>query len=225
MTLVGNGLAGCYFQSTLARLAVALSAVALFVALLGATPLGNAAEKKVKQVVRAGKAQQSSARGPRGKRGPRGPRGLRGFQGPPGDKGDPGSPTDGFEARDTTQVDITATTADTATTVLASAPLPTGKYAFSGQIVLHDTASATVTCQAHGPGPAGPRVGVASSVRVGTGADAVRDATLPLAFGATFANPGAVYIGCWVDVATTPAPSATANLVAVTVVTLAQSGS
>jgi hypothetical protein len=209
----------------LPRLAVALSAAALLVALLGATPLGNAAEKKVKQVVRAGKAEQSAARGPRGKRGARGPRGLRGFQGPPGDKGDPGSPTDGFEARDTTPVDITATTPETATTVVASAPLPVGKYAFSGQVMLHDTGAATVSCQAHGPGPTGPRLGVPSSVRVGSGLDAVRDATLPLAFGATFATPGAVYVGCWVDVAVTPAPSATGNVVAVTVLNLSQSGS
>jgi hypothetical protein len=195
------------------------------VALLGATPLGNAAEKTVKQVVRAGKAQKSAARGPRGKRGARGPRGLRGFQGPPGEKGDPGSPTDGFEARDTTPVDVTATTADTATVVLASAPLPVGKYAFSGQVMLHNTGAATVFCQAHGPGPTGPRLGVPSSVRIGTGPDAVRDATVPLAFGATFAAPGAVYVGCWVDVAVTPAPSATANVVAVTVLNLSQSGS
>ena len=207
------------------RLAVALSAAALVIALLGATPLGNAAEKTVKQVVRVGKAEKSGSRGPRGKRGPRGPRGLRGFQGPPGDKGDPGSPTDGFEARDTTPVAITATTGDTATIVLASAPLPAGKYAFSGQVVLHDSGTATVTCQAHGPGSTGPSLGVPASARVGAGPDAARDATIPLAFAAAFASPGPVYIGCWVDVASTPAPSATANLVAVTVLNLSQSGS
>lgn len=207
------------------RLAVALSAAALLVALLGSTPLGNAAQKTVKQVVRAGKAEKSGARGPRGKRGPRGPRGLRGFQGPPGDKGDPGSPTDGFEARDTTPADVTGTAATDATTVLVSAPLPAGKYAFSGQVVLHDTGAATVTCQAHGPGSAGPLLGVPASARVGTGPDAARDATIPLAFGATFATPGPVYIGCWVDAPGTSAPSATANLVAVTVLNLSQSGS
>ena len=195
------------------------------IALLGATPLGNAAEKTVKQVVRAGKAEKSGSRGPRGKRGPRGPRGLRGFQGPPGDKGDPGSPTDGFEARDTTPVDVTATAADSATTVLVSAPLPVGKYAFSGQVVLQSTAAATVTCQARGPGATGPLLGVPASARVGSGPDGARDATLPLAFGASFTTPGPVYIGCWVDAAATPAPSATANIVAVTVLNLAQSGS
>jgi hypothetical protein len=209
----------------LSRLAVALSAAALLVALLGATPLGNAAEKTVKHVVRPGKAEKSGARGPRGKRGPRGPRGLRGFQGPPGDKGDPGSPTDGFEARETTPVDVTGTAANAATTVLTSAPLPVGKYAFSGQVVLNGTADATVSCQAHGPGTAGPLLGVPASARVGSGPDAARDATIPLAFGATFATPGPVYIGCWVDAAATPAPSATANIVAVTVIDLAQSGS
>jgi len=210
----------------LPRLAVALSAAALVIALLGATPLGNAAEKTVKHVVRSGKAEKSGSRGPRGKRGPRGPRGLRGFQGPPGDKGDPGSPTDGFEARDTTPVDVTATTAESATTVLVSAPLPVGNYAFSGQVVLQGTTvDATVTCQAHGPGATGPLLGVPASARVGSGPDAARDATVPLAFGASFTTPGPVYIGCWVDAAATPAPSATANIVAVTVLNLSQSGS
>ena len=207
------------------RLAVALSAAALLIALLGATPLGNAAQKTVKQVVRVGKAEKSGARGPRGKRGPRGPRGLRGFQGPPGDKGDPGSPTDGFEARDTTPVAITATTADTATTVLVSAPIPAGKYAFSGQVVLHGTGYALVTCQARGPGTTGSPLGVPATLHVGTGTDSVRDGTLPLAFGATLATPGPVYVGCWVDNAAAPNPTATANLVAVTVLNLSQSGS
>jgi hypothetical protein len=209
----------------LPRLAVALSAAALLVALLGATPLGNAAQKTVKQVVRAGKVEKSGARGPRGRRGPRGPRGPRGFQGAPGEKGDPGSPTDGFEARDSTPVDIVGTTAETATTVLTSAPLPAAKYAFSGQVALHNSGAATVTCQARGPGATGPLLGLPASVRVGSGPDAVRDAALPLAFGATFATPGAVYVGCWVDIAGTPRATATANLVAVTVLTLSQSGS
>ena len=207
------------------RLAVALSAAALLVALLGATPLGNAAQKTVKQVVRAGKAEKSSARGPRGKRGSRGPRGLRGFQGPPGDKGDPGSPTDGFEARDTTPTNVTGTAANDATTVLVSAPLPAGKYAFSGQVVLHSDNDAIVRCQAHGPGPAGPLLGVPGVGRVGPAADAARDMTVPLAFGATFATPGPVYVGCWADVTPTPPPTATANVVAVTVLELSQSGS
>jgi hypothetical protein len=209
----------------LPRLAVALSAAALLVALLGATPLGNAAQKTVKKVVRVGKAEKSGARGPRGKRGPRGPRGPRGFQGPPGEKGDPGSPTEGFEARDTTPVDIVGTTPETATTVLTSAPLPAAKYVFSGQVALHNSGVATVTCQARGPGATGPLLGVPASVRVGSGPDAVRDATLPLAFGAPFATPGAVSIGCWVEVAATPRPTATGNIVAVTVLNLAQSGS
>lgn len=207
------------------RLAVALSAAALLIALLGATPLGNAAQKTVKQVVRAGKAEKSGARGPRGKRGPRGPRGLRGFQGPPGDKGDPGSPTDGFEARDTTPVAITAVTPETATTVVASAPLPAGKYAFSGQVVLHSDADALVRCQAHGPGPTGPLLGVPAVGRVGPDADAARDVTVPLAFGATFATPGPVYVGCWADVTPAPPPTATGSVVAVTVLSLSQSGS
>jgi len=207
------------------RLAVVLSAAALVIALLGTTPLGNAAEKTVKKVVQVGKAEKSSARGPRGKRGPRGARGPRGFQGPPGEKGDPGSPTDGFEARRTTPVEISATSADTATIVLTSAPLPAGKYAFNGEVVLHGTGYTLVTCQARGPGTTGPRLGVAATLHVGTGIDSVRDGTLPLAFGASFATAGPVSIGCWLDNSAAPRPTATANLVAVTVLNLMQSGS
>jgi hypothetical protein len=53
----------------------------------------------------------------------------------------------------------------------------------------------------------------------------VRDGTLPLAFGASFATPGPVYVGCWLDNGASPNPTATANLVAVTVLNLLQSGS
>jgi len=56
------------------------------------------------------------------------------------------------------------------------------------------------------------------------GPDVARDVTILLAFGAAFASSGLVYIGCWVDVASTPAPTATANIVAVTVLNLLQSG-
>ena len=199
-SVVGNGEARCYFQSTLPRLAVALSAAALLIALLGATPLGNAAQKTVKQVVRAGKAEKSGARGPRGKRGPRGLRGLRGFQGPPGDKGDPGSPTDGFEARDTTPANVTGTTANDATTVLVSAPIPAGKYAFSGQVVLHDTGAATVTCQAHAARARRARCSACLlRLRVGSGPTPCVTGRSRLPSARRFATPGPVYIGCWVD--------------------------
>jgi hypothetical protein len=208
------------------RLAVALSAAALVIVLLGATPLGNAAEKTMKQVVRAGKGQHSSSRGPRGRRGPRGPRGPRGFQGPPGDKGEPGSPTDGFEARSTAPVPVTGSSPDLATTVLTSEPIPAGKYAFSGQIVLHGAAAdATVSCQAHGPGPTGPRLGDPAAMRVGTGQGAARDGTIPLEFAATFATSDSVYVGCWVDTVGATHPSASAHLVAVTILNLTQSSS
>jgi hypothetical protein len=204
------------------RLAVVLSAAALVVALLGATPLGNAAEKTVKKVVRAGKAEKPSARGPRGRRGPRGP---HGFQGPPGDKGEPGSPTDGFEVRNSTPVEVTGPAADAATTVLASPPLPAAKYVFSAQVVLHGIGYATVTCQARGPGATGPRLGLPATLHVGTGVDSVRDGTLPLTFGATFTTAGPVNVGCWLDNPSAPRPTATASLAAVTVLNLARSGS
>jgi hypothetical protein len=219
------------------RLAVALSAAALVVAVFGTTPLGTAAEKTVKKGVsalRGGKAEKASARGPRGprgRRGPRGPRGYRGFLGAPGERGekgergDPGLP-DAFEARSTTPVEITATTPDTATTVLTSGTLLVGRYAFSGQVVLHGIGYSAVTCQARGPGSAGPRLGVPATLHVGTGIDSVRDGTLPLAFGATFATAGPVYVGCWDNNASGSNATATASdLVAVTLGNLTQTGS
>jgi collagen triple helix repeat protein len=79
------------------RVAITLSATALVVALLGATPFGRAAgdslqdgARKVRGVV-AGDASTPTAtaqlRGPRGPRGRRGPRGFRGAQGAQGLQG------------------------------------------------------------------------------------------------------------------------------------------
>jgi hypothetical protein len=201
----------------LQRLAVALSAAALVVALLGATPLGNAAEKTVRHVVHVAKPSKQ-ARGPRG---PRGYRGPRGFQGPPGVKGETGQPgglPNAFEARATNPIEITGTTAETATTVLASGTLPSGKYAFNAQVALRGLGEVLVFCQAQGPGSAGPRIGAPASLHVGTSAGAVRDGTLPLAFAATFDAPGSVYVGCWIDDASAQHPSATSSdLVATTI--------
>jgi hypothetical protein len=110
--------------------------------------------------------------------------------------------------------------------VLTSEPLPAGKYAFNGQIVLHGASpDATVSCQAHGPGPTGPRLGDPSSMRVGSGTGAARDGTIPLVFAASFASSDSVYVGCWVDSVGTTHPTATAHLVAVTILNLTQSGS
>jgi hypothetical protein len=201
----------------LQRLAVALSAAALVVALLGATPLGNAAEKTVKTVVRVAKPAKQ-ARGPRG---PRGYRGPRGFQGPPGvqgDKGDTGGLPSAFEARSTSAVEIDGTSAETATTVLSSGTLSVGKYAFNGQVTLHGGVDAIVSCQARGPGSAGPLLGTPAIVHVGDGAGAVGQSTVPLAVAATFAAPGSVYVGCWVDNPNQPRPTATSSdLVALTI--------
>jgi hypothetical protein len=199
------------------RLAVVLAAAALVVALLGATPLGNAAQNTVTKVVRVGKSSKA-ARGPRG---PRGYRGPRGFQGPPGIKGETGPAgglPDGFEARSTTPVEITGTGPDTATTVLASGTLAVGKYAFNAQITLHGGVDTIVFCQAHGPGSAGPLLGVPAALHLGIGVGSVGQATIPLAFAATFAAPGSVYVGCWVDNPNEPRPTATSSdLVALTV--------
>jgi hypothetical protein len=199
----------------LPRLAVVLAAAALVVALLGATPLGNAAQKTVTKVV--GKSSKS-ARGPRGRRGPRG---YRGFQGPPGIKGDTGPAgglPNGIEARNVNPVEITGTAAESATTVLASGTLPVGTYAFNAQVTLHGGVDAIIFCQGQGPGSAGPLLGVPAALHVGTGVGSVGQATIPLSFAATFAAPGSVYIGCWVDNPNQPRPTATSSdLVALTV--------
>jgi hypothetical protein len=199
----------------LPRLAVVLAAAALVVALLGATPLGNAAQNTVTKVV--GKSSKQ-ARGPRG---PRGYRGLRGFQGPPGTKGETGPAgglPNGFEARNENVVVITGTRADAATTVLASGTLPTGKYAFNAQVTLHGGTDTNVFCQARGPGSAGPLLGVPAALHVGAGVGSVGQATIPLTFAAAFAAPGSVYVGCWVDSPNQPQPVASSSdLVALTV--------
>ena len=199
------------------RLAVGLAAAALVVALLGATPLGNAAEKTVKHVVRVAKPAKEA----RGRRGPRGYRGPRGFQGPPGvkgDKGETGGLPNAFEARSTTAVEISGTSPETATTVLASGTLPAGKYAFNAQVSLHGVGEAVVSCQAQGPGSAGPRLGAPATLRIGGGAASVGEGTIPLAFAATFAAPGSVYVGCWLDNGSQPRPTATSSdLVALTI--------
>jgi collagen triple helix repeat protein len=81
------------------RMPIALATSALVVALVGSTPLGDAAGRAV--VVSAatghdlvlgrstGPSAQQVVRGPRG---PRGPRGLRGLRGPRGLRGVPGPP-------------------------------------------------------------------------------------------------------------------------------------
>ena len=86
-----------------AKLPTALSAAALVVALLGTTPLGEAAgdigDRSLELV--GIQAKKPPARGPRGPKGPKGDRGLRGLiglpgpqglQGPPGQQGTPGNP-------------------------------------------------------------------------------------------------------------------------------------
>ena len=199
------------------RLPVVLAAAALVVALLGATPLGNAAQKTVTKVARVGK----SSKAVRGPRGPRGPRGYRGFQGPPGIKGDTGPAgglPNGFEARNVNPVEITGTAADGATTVLSSSTLAAGKYAFNAQVTLTGTLDTIIFCQGKGPGSAGPLLGVPAALHVGTGAGSVGQATIPLSFAATFAAPGSVYIGCWIENSNQPRPTATSSdLVALTI--------
>jgi Collagen triple helix repeat (20 copies) len=81
------------------RLSLALSAAAFVLALLGVTPLGQAAGSAASDAIAvvAGQAKVPLQaigivkRGPRGPRGPRGLRGPRGFGGPAGAKGDTGA--------------------------------------------------------------------------------------------------------------------------------------
>jgi hypothetical protein len=185
------------------RLAVALSAAAFLIALLGATPLGSAAEKSVKQGVsalRGGKAEKASARGPRGprgRRGPKGPRGPRGFLGAPGekgekgDKGDPG-PSNAYEHKTSGQTVVSGTSEETATLVASpQTALPPGKYAVTVQLLVGGSGGVTY-CRARGPGPTGPYVGQQAWSLPG-----LSPATLPLVFAVDFPSGGTVNIACW----------------------------
>lgn len=181
------------------RLPIALSAAALVVALLGATPLGTAAEKTVKKgvsVFQAGKAEKSSARGPRGprgRRGPKGPRGLRGFLGAPGekgekgDRGDPG-PSNAYESPWTSTVAVTGTSPETATVVRTIASLPAGKYAITAQMTVMGS-GADAHCRGRGPTV---YVGQPGIVDVGS-----VDGTLTITFPADLSTGGSVSIACW----------------------------
>jgi len=197
------------------RLAIGLSAAALVVALLGATPLGTAAEKTVKKVVRADKAEKSSARGPRGKRGPRGPRGPRGFQGPPGEKGEPGLP-DAYTVR-SSSITVTGTTRETATPIATLAALPPGQYLISAQVTATGTGSSRLVCE----GKAGTATGLGKS-QIGGGAGEAKTATLAIVFGAPVPMGGPALLNCWLEERSAPDPAVTADMSAVKVGGLTQ---
>jgi hypothetical protein len=197
------------------RLAVGLSAAALVVALLGATPLGSAAEKTVKKVVRAGKAQKSSARGPRGKRGPRGLRGPRGFQGAPGEKGEPGLP-DAYTVR-SSSITVTGTTRESATPVATLAALPPGQYLMSAQVTAAGTGSSRLVCE----GKAGTATGMGKS-QIGDGAGEAKTATLAVVFGAPVPMGGSAQLNCWLEERSAPDPTVSADMSAIRVGGLTQ---
>ena len=197
------------------RLAIGLSAAALVVALLGATPLGTAAEKTVKKVVRADKAEKSSARGPRGKRGPRGPRGLRGFQGPPGEKGEPGLP-DAYTVR-SSSITVTGTTREAATPIATLAALPPGQYLISAQVTATGTGSSRLVCE----GKAATATGIGKS-QIGDGAGEARTATLAIVFGAPVPMGGPAQLNCWLEERSAPDPTVTADMSAIRVGGLTQ---
>jgi hypothetical protein len=189
------------------RLAVGLSAAALVVALLAATPLGGAAEKTVKKVVRAGKADKSSARGPRGKRGPRGPRGPRGFQGPPGEKGEPGLPP-AYTVR-SSSITVTGTTREAATPVATLAALPPGQYLISAQVSATGAGSSRLVCE----GKAGAATGTGKA-QIGDGPGEAKTATLGVAFGAPLPMGGSAQLNCWLEERMAPDPTVTADMAA-----------
>jgi hypothetical protein len=197
------------------RLAIVFSAAALVVALLGATPLGTAAEKTVKKVVRAEKAEKSSARGPRGKRGPRGPRGRRGFQGPPGEKGEPGLP-DAYTVR-SSSITVTGTTRETATPIATLAALPPGQYLISAQVTATGTGSSRLVCE----GKAGTATGIGKS-QIGDGPGEAKTATLAIVFGAPVPMGGPAQLNCWLEERSAPDPTVTAEMSAVRVGGLTQ---
>jgi hypothetical protein len=197
------------------RLAIVFSAAALVVALLGATPLGTAAEKTVKKVVRAEKAEKSSARGPRGKRGPRGPRGRRGFQGPPGEKGEPGLP-DAYTVR-SSSITVTGTTRETAAPIATLAALPPGQYLISAQVTATGTGSSRLVCE----GKAGTATGIGKS-QIGDGPGEAKTATLAIVFGAPVPMGGPAQLNCWLEERSAPDPTVTADMSAVRVGGLTQ---
>jgi hypothetical protein len=197
------------------RLAIGLSAAALVVALLGATPLGTAAEKTVKKVVRADKAEKSSARGPRGKRGPRGPRGRRGFQGPPGEKGEPGLAS-AYAVR-SSSITVTGMTRETATQIATIAALPPGQYLISAQVTATATGSSRLVCE----GKAGTANGVGKS-QIGDGPGEAKTATLAIVFGAPVPMGGPAQLNCWLEERSAPDPTVTADMVALRVGGLTQ---
>ena len=192
------------------RLAVGLSAAALVVALLGATPLGSAAEKTVKKVVRAGKADKSSARGPRGKRGPRGYRGPRGFQGAPGEKGDPGLPN-AFSVR-SSAITVTGTSRETATQIATLAQLPPNQYVITAQVTATGTGTSRLVCE----GSAGNETGQGKS-QIGSGPGASKVASISVVFGTALPMGGSAQLKCWLEERIAPDPIVTADMSAVTI--------
>jgi hypothetical protein len=156
------------------RLPVTLSATALVVALLGATPLGEAAGRVVRKVPpfaqranyanTAGNAQALGGRKPsafaqlgadgklpavlfagaasgKGPKGDPGAKGDPGVKGDPGAKGDPGPRGPGglVSARTSTPAANGIYTKLTSSTIVASLPLPAGRYFIVGRVLIADT--------------------------------------------------------------------------------------
>jgi hypothetical protein len=213
------------------RLPIAFSTAALVVALLGATSLGEAARNGVATSVENAKrasglaATKSTARrgprGPRGRRGPRGLRGPRGFQGPPGDKGDKGDPhSEAFSARNSAGVAVTGIDSATGTAVASLASLPGGNYVISAQVAARGTGAGRLACEVR----AGAAVGSGRS-QIGESSGGTLAATLSIVFGAPIPNGGPAQLRCWEEQGSTTDPIVTADLVAVRVGTLTQTGS
>jgi hypothetical protein len=212
------------------RLPIALSAAALVVALLGATSLGEAARNgvtasvdKAKQATGLGAKKRSARRGPRGprgRRGFRGPRGPRGFMGPPGEKGEKGDPhSDAFSARNSAGVTVTGTDGANATTVASIPSLPAGNYVISAQVTARGTGAGRLACEVRAAAAAG-----AGRSQIGANSGGTLAATLSIVFGAPVPNGGPANLRCWEEQGSTTDPIVTADLVAIRVGTLTQTG-
>jgi hypothetical protein len=207
------------------KLTLAIASAALVVALLGATPLGQAAGDAVKSGTRLAKkatGRKAERRGPRGPRGFRGARGYRGFlgapgvQGPKGDKGDPGPSdaytggycTDGINGCAAPPIPISASTRDAAPFIV-TVNIPAGAYAIHAVVtVVGSSADWRVECHLRVPltdsGFAGN-----SSARVGNGAGDVSEVTMPITFGANISSASTLGLKCYRNAGSGADPSVT----------------
>jgi hypothetical protein len=194
------------------KLTLAIASAALVVALLGATPLGQAAGDAVKSGTRLAKkatGQKSERRGPRGPRGFRGARGPRGFlgapgeQGPKGDQGDTGPSeaytggycTDAINGCAAPPIPISASTRDAAPFIV-NVNLPAGSYAIHAVVTVSGSSDWRVECHLRVP-QTGSGFAGNSSARVGDAAGDISEVTMPITFGANITLASTLGLKCY----------------------------